>query len=266
MGLNKVAVRFGVCTGSEKISQLAEAGFDYIELPAHGFTLTDEKEFSSLCKEISQSGIVCEASNFFYPLDYRVTGSDIDTKKIYGYIVKAVERAVTLGVKNITIGSGPQRKVPEGFPMEDAFRQFGDQIKYAGELAAKHDVMITVEPIRPESTNLVTNLAEAAKLVEYVNLPNVKTMADLNQMSGAGDTIDMVYEYGAYIKHLHTIDVKNRCFPVDPDDKEQIALVKAYLSVNPGGRITIEGAPFTTVENARLCLAALKNYVKEAGF
>jgi sugar phosphate isomerase/epimerase len=94
-------------------------------------------------------------------------------------------------------------------------------------------------------------------------------MADINQMNGAGDTIDMIYEYREYIGHLHTYDGKIHCYPFDPEDPEQIALIKAYLTANPGGRISVEGGmpaagehhPFTSVENARRCLKALKSYV-----
>jgi len=260
-----MSVKFGICTEKENLFSLAKAGFDYIELPTHSFTLAEESEFSSLSREIAGSGISCEASNFFYPLDFRVTGKNIDIVKIESYIEKAIERAALLGVQNITIGSGPQRKIPEGFPKEEAFRQFGDQIRYAGERAAPHGIIITIEPIRPESTNFINNLAEAITLADYIDLPNVKTMADLNQMTGAEDTIDMIYQYGGYIRHLHTINVKNRSYPIDPDDPVQLALVKAYLSVNPGGRITVEGAPFSSVENARQCLEALKSYVAKAG-
>jgi sugar phosphate isomerase/epimerase len=255
-------IKFGVCTDLDKMSQLSEAGFDYIEPAAYIFAQATEEEFKAIRKKVAAcSDISCEACNFFYPLDFHVTGEGINTRKIYAYIDKTIERADILGVRNITIGSGPARKVPDGFPKEDAFRQFGDQIHYAGELAARHGITITIEPIRPASTNLIINLAEGTSLAKYVNLSNVKTMADINQMVGSGDTIDMVYQYGDYIKHLHTIDTKNHCYPVNPEDTEQIALIKAYLTVNPGGRITVEGAPFTTMENAHQCLKTLKNYV-----
>ena len=257
-----MAVKFGLCTGIDKVNPVAEAGFDYVEPPTYGFTLAGNSDFTVMRKSIVDSGISCEACNFFYPPDFHVTGNNPDIKKIHSYIDKAMERAVALGVRNITIGSGPARNVPEGFPKEDAFRQFGDQIRYTGELAGKAGITITIEPIRPGSTNLINNLAEGAALADYVNLPNVKTMADISQMKGAGDTVDMIYSYVNYIGHLHTIDTKNNCYPLDPDDAEQIALIKAYLSVNPGGRISVEGVPFTTVENARQCLGALKNYAE----
>jgi len=80
-------------------------------------------------------------------------------------------------------------------------------------------------------------------------------------MLGAGDKIEMIYDYPGRIGHLHTVDVERTCYPTDQNDPLQRALVKAYLSVNPNGRITIEGAPFTTVETAKECLAALKAYV-----
>ena len=256
---------FGVCTEIDKLPQLAEAGFDYIELASYVFSLAEEAEFAFMRKELELSGIGCEACNFFYPPDFRVTGGNIDKEKIYAYIDKTVERAALLGVQNITIGSGPARNVPEGYSKEDAAWQFGDQIHYAGELAAERGITITIEPIGPISTNLINTLAEGAALADYVNLPNVKSMADINQMKGAGDTIDMIYRYADYIGHLHILDVNKRCYPVDPDDAELIALVKAYHSANPGGRISVEGAPFTNLENAQQCLGALKNYVLKAG-
>ena len=257
-------VLFGICAGFDNLPQLAEAGFDYVELTTYDLVKASKESFFEMRKIASRSSVLCEASNLFYPTDFRVTGDNIDEDKIYNYIEKAVARAGMLNIRNITIGSGPARTVPEGFSRETAFFQFGDQIKYAGQLAGKQGISITIEPIQPSNTNLIINLAEGVALAEYVNLPNVKTMADINQMTGAGDTIDMIYRYGAFIGHLHILDMKNRKFPVDPEDAESTALVKAYLSVNPGGRITVEGAPFTTVENARLCLKALKNYIERA--
>jgi len=256
--------RFGICTDFENISGVAQAGFDFIEPKMYDIALASDGEFAAMQVAVLRSGIACEAVNFFYPPNFRVVGNDIALVEIHNYIKLALGRAVLLGVRNITVGSGPARRVPDGFSRDEAFCQFGDQVRYAGQIAAEHNITVTIEPIRPASTNLVNTIAEGAALAEYVNLPNVKTMVDLNQMLGAGDTVEMIYNYPDCIGHLHTVDVENTSYPTDPGDPLQRAFVKAYLSVNPSGRITIEGAPFTTVETAKECLNALKAYVAQS--
>ena len=256
-------VRYGICTDFENIEGVAKAGFDYIEPKAYDIAQASEEEFAAMCGIVKKSGITCEAVNFFYPLHFRVVGENINKEEIYEYIENVVERANILGVKNITVGSGGPRKVPEGFSKVRAELQFGAQIRYLGELAGKYGITIVIEPLRPASCNIVNNIAQGAALARLVNLPNVKTMADINQMAGADDYVGQVYEYAAYIGHLHTIDVETSAYPTDDEDIVQTELIRAYLTANPGGRISVEGAPFTTIETAQKCLAALKSIVEK---
>ena len=253
--------RFGICTDFENIGGVAAAGFDYIEPKTYDIATASEDEFNGMRRVVENSGIACEAVNFFYPLHFKVVGENINEKEIYEYIELAVKRTNLLGVKNITVGSAGPRRVPEGFSKVRAEIQFGMQVKYLGELAAKHGMTVAIEPIRFASTNLINNIAQGAALAKVVGLPNVKTMADLNQMMGADDSVGQIYEHGSYIGHMHIIDVENSCYPVNPGDILQREAVRAYLAVNPGGRISVEGAPFTTVETAQKCLATLKGWV-----
>ena len=254
-------VKFGICTDFENIEGVAQAGFDYIEPKAYDIAQATEQEFSEMRKLVEKSSISCEAVNFFYPLHFRVVGDNINEKEIREYIETAAKRTYLLGVKNITVGSGGPRRVPDGFSKVRAELQFGVQVRYLGELAGQYDMTVAIEPLRPESCNIINNIAQGAALARLINLPNVKTMADINQMMGADDFIGQIYEHAEYIGHLHTIDAENTCYPVNPDDLIQRELIRAYLAVNPGGRISIEGAPFSTVENAQKCLEALKSMV-----
>ena len=254
-------VRFGICTDFEHIEGVAAAGFDYIEPKTYDIAMASEQEFADMQALVKKSGIGCEAANFFYPLHFKVVGGDINKKEIFAYIEKAVMRLNILGVKNITVGSGGPRYVPEGFSKVRAELQFGEQIRYLGELAAKNGMTVAIEPLRFASCNIINTIAQGVALSKLVGLSNVKTMADINQMTGADDYVGQIYEHAEYIGHLHTIDVENNCYPVDPDDIVQIEVLRAYLAVNPGGRVSVEGAPFTTVEVAKKSLETLKSIV-----
>ena len=255
--------RFGICTDLENIGGVAAAGYDYIEPKTYDITAAKEEEFEQMRRVVESSGIACEAVNFFYPLHFRVVGEDINEKEIYEYIELAVKRTHLLGVKNITVGSGGPRRVPDGFSKIRAEMQFGAQIRYLGDLAQKHGMTITIEPLRYASCNMINTIAQGAALSKVVGLSNVKTMADINQMTGADDFIGQIYEHGSYIGHMHTIDVENSRYPVNAEDIVQKELIRAYLAVNPGGRISVEGAPFTTVEIAKKSLATLKSIAGE---
>ncbi|MBP5224952.1 MAG: ribose 5-phosphate isomerase B [Lachnospiraceae bacterium] len=82
----------------------------------------------------------------------------------------------------------------------------------------------------------------------------------------ADDPISAITEYGDDLSHLHTIDVLHgNCYPTDPENPHQKELIKAYAEAVPNGRISIEGAPFTTVETAVQARKALEAYIEYAG-
>lgn len=255
-------MRFGICTDLLHLQEVAAAGFDYIEPKVYDLALCSEAEFAAIQRELAGSPIPCEAANFFYPTDFRVVGEGIDLPRIYDYIDRAVERLGALGVRMVTVGSSGPRRIPEGFPREQAARQFADQLRRIGQGAARFPGMtVAIEPIRPASTNFINTIAEGVALCQAVGLPNVRVMADYNQMRGAGDPIASITQYGSWLCHLHTIDVEHsNVYPYDPADAGQRALFAAYRAVCPTGRASIEGAPFTDLATARRALQALQAY------
>lgn len=255
-------MRFGICTELVHLQGVAAAGFDYIEPKVYDLALCSQEEFARLQAEVAAGPIPCEAANFFYPPDFRVVGADIDVPRIEAYIDCALERLGALGVQMVTVGSSGPRRIPDGFPREAAAEQFAAQLRRLGEGARRFPCMtIAIEPIRPASTNFINTIEEGVELCRQVGLPNVRVMADYNQMRGAGDPVDSVARYGAWLCHLHTIDVEHgNIYPYDPQDAGQRALFAAYRAVCPQGRVSVEGAPFTDVDTARRAYDALRAY------
>ena len=260
-------MRFGICTDLEHIREVAEAGFDYIEPKGSDIARMAEEDFQKLLSEKDRLPIPIESVNFFYPGDMKVVGPEADMEKVFGYIETAIRRFGALDVKMVTVGGSGPRKIPEGFPREEAVKQFVSEMQYIGDLAAAYPTMtVAIEPIRPASTNFINSIAEGVGICRLVNRPNVRVMADCNQMYFANDPIGSITKYGNELSHLHTIDVLNgNTYPTDPENPHQNELIKAYAAAVPNGRISIEGAPFTTVETAVKAKRALDAYVENAG-
>jgi sugar phosphate isomerase/epimerase len=50
-----VKVVFGICTEFDKLFQLAEAGFDYIEVPTFDFTNASKEAFFEMKEKVSRA-------------------------------------------------------------------------------------------------------------------------------------------------------------------------------------------------------------------
>ena len=260
-------MRIGICTDIENIRGVAEAGFDYIEPKGSDIALMEEDTFRKLLDEKDDFPIPIESVNFFYPGDMKVVGPEADMEAVFSYIETAIRRFGALGVKMVTVGGSGPRRIQEGFPRKEAVKQFVSEMQYIGDLAAAYPAMtVAIEPIRPASTNFINSIAEGVEICRLTDRPNVRVMADCNQMYFANDPIESITEYGRELSHLHTIDVLNgNRYPTDPENPHQKALIRAYAEAVPNGRISIEGAPFTTVDNAVQARKALEAYIEYAG-
>ena len=93
-------MRFGCCAnmvatgpsgfGLEIVEQLAELGYDYVELSLAHMMALSEAEFRALAGRVARSGIRCEACNNFYPRTVRLTGADVDWQQVQDYTARAL--------------------------------------------------------------------------------------------------------------------------------------------------------------------------------
>ncbi len=126
-------MKFGCCAnmvatgpdgiGLEIVEQLAEVGYDYIELSLAHMMALSETEFHALTRRVAASGIRCEACNNFYPRTVRLTGDTVDWQQVQDYTGRALACAAELGAQTIVFGSSGAKNVPEGFLMARAWEQ-----------------------------------------------------------------------------------------------------------------------------------------------
>lgn len=244
-------MRFGCClnmiatgpdgTGIEYLEQLADYGYDYVELPlAQMMDLSDE-QFAALQQRVAASGVSCEVCNNFFPTNFRLTGPAVDYNRIMEYVERALARAARLGVKHVVFGSGPAKNVPEGFSLEEGYQQVVALLKEVNTVAAKHDIIIVIEPLRKAECNLINTFAEGCRLAGDVAGDNVKVLVDFYHLSEEQEPVAHLVAAGtACLRHVHFARPQGRVYPAEIGEADYQPFIDALKEISYQGRVSCE--------------------------
>ena len=196
------------------IEQLAELGYDYVELFLASLTALSEDEFQAVLDRLARAGIPCEACCIFYPRTVRLTGPDVNWVQVEEYDRLAISRAARLGAKVIVFGSSGAKNVPEGFPYDHAWEQIVQAMRIAAPIAAEHGITIVIEPLNKKEANIVLNGAEGLKLAREIDRPSVQLLIDYYHMALENESPDILLEARDAIRHTHISTVPARTYPI----------------------------------------------------
>jgi D-psicose/D-tagatose/L-ribulose 3-epimerase len=260
-------MRFGICgsmvarqpdgTGIEIVEQLREIGYDYIELSlAHLAALTDDA-FDSLHQRLQASGLACEACNNFFPRAVRLTGPEVSWPHVRQYTRKAVERAAALGAQVIVFGSSAAKNVPEGFPIYRAWQQIVTALHLAADEAGRKGVVIAIEALNRQESNIVNSVAEGLALMRRVKRPEVQVLADYYHMALENEDPSILNQAGPALRHVHFARVEGRTYPheVEPGFR---AFFSALKAIGYAGRVSVEGFSDDFYQDAVAALAVVR--------
>jgi sugar phosphate isomerase/epimerase len=201
-------MRFGACVPAAAAADAAAMGYEYVEIPAPDLAPGgDEAAFAPTAKAIATAGIPALAVNYLVPATTPVVGPAVDLPALRAYIRVVAERAASLGVRVLVMGSGPARRVPDGFAHETAETQFRDFIRMAGEEAAKHDLTVAIEALNRTETNLIHTLEDAAAVASEIAHPAVGVLADAYHMHMAGEPFWHLLPARHLLRHVQVCDV-----------------------------------------------------------
>ena len=128
--------------------------------------------------------------------------------------------------------------------MEKAWRQFEEFGRMAGEIAAKHDVVIVLEPINGTETNLMKTVIEGVALARKINHPYVKALADYFHMQ---------------------VEKEGRSLPLEYDQEIQAYFIKALKQIGYRGALSIETADYRQpLSEMRQSLSLLQSLAEQA--
>lgn len=208
-------MKFGMCTPPENAPAVAAAGYDAIELHIqnHLVPLADDDAFAPMRDAITSAPLPAPAANCFLPGSLPSTGPDADFDAIERYAITAFTRAAQIGIHTLVFGSGGSRKLTDGFSREDAFTQFIDLNRRLAPIAADRGVVIVIEPLHAAECNFINSLAEGARVVESVDHPHVRLLADFFHMLRDGESANEIVRFADMLHHVHLAEPATRTTP-----------------------------------------------------
>ena len=204
-------MQFGVCASLEDARWIPKAGADYIETNVQTFLRPTEATWQPPPDVASLLPIpVC---NCFLPNDLKVTGPDADLKRLETYAKRTFERARKMGTTIIVFGSGPSRRAPDGWPRQDAERQFIEAVRLLGPLADAEGITLALEPLRRAETNVLNTVAEGLNLLRRADAPSVAILCDLYQMTAENEPLSHLDDAKGFLAHCHIAEPASRGVP-----------------------------------------------------
>jgi sugar phosphate isomerase/epimerase len=265
-------MQFGCCvnmlvptdmgTGVEMADRVAAAGFEYFELPVARFAPLADKQFGTLCRQVSASGLKVESCNDFFPPELKLVGPEFNLGGLRSYASVAFERAARLGAKNVVFGSGGARTVPAGFSLQQAFGQLFELLRELGPVADEHDITICIEPLNRTECNIVLNLHEACELARRVNHPRVQVLADYYHFALEYEPISHLIDAGPWIRHVHFSNPQGRGYPRTADPKFA-AFCRGLRENGYNRRMSVEAFSDRFEDDAAATLRLMRELVAE---
>lgn len=252
-------MRFGVCFAISEAAAVQAIGFDYLEVHAGNLAAMTEEEFAAFCAENAAAPIHAEAANCLFPGEIRLTGPDADMNVVRAYAEKVMSRLGKAGIEVVVFGSGGSRRVPEGFPREEAWQQLIEVGRILGAAAEKYGVTVTLEPLRHEETNIIITQAEGLKLVQDVNHPHFRLLCDYYHLSREGGTPADAAACGDALRHIHIAKPDDRKAMYPGDGVDYTAFFDALRSVGYNARVSFEGDAGEREKTLPALLEVLKN-------
>jgi sugar phosphate isomerase/epimerase len=232
----------GICTGPDNTTVMADAGYTYFEGGVQWLLVPEDpdEKFDSIFRDVQEAALPVRACNSFLPGRLKSVGPEAVHDKILAYAETAFKRAQMLGIETIVFGSGGSRSVPEGFPADSARQQFIALLKKMGPVAGRYDVTVVLEPLNKKEVNFLNSVKEGAGIVEEVDHPNIRLLADIYHMMMEDEGPESILEHGHLIKHLHIAEEEGRAAP-GTHKEDFVPYFRALKEIGYKGRISIEG-------------------------
>lgn len=248
-------------TGIELVEQIAQFGYDYVEMPLAPLAALSDGEFANVMRRVEQSGIRCESCSNFFPSSMRLTGPEVDDAKVMAYVEKALARAHAMGAQYVVFGSGDSKRVPDGFPLEEGYRQVVALLKKIGLLARANSVIIVIEPLRRAECNLINSFAEGCRLAKDAGDENIQMLIDYYHFSEEHDSVrDLIDQGRGCLHHAHFARTEGRGYPAGIDEENYLPFINALKTLNYNERISVEGFSSDFAADAQATLKFMKAY------
>ncbi len=236
-------IKIGCCVPLRELLAVVETGFDYIEPGAADIAELTREQFDQVKENVLASPIRCEAFNsFIRRSELVVVGPNVNLAAVKEYVDFTLGRCRQLGASIVVWGSGGSRNVPEGFPRERAWHQITTFLQAIAPIAARHQFVISLEPLNHKESNILNTGGEVLKMVNQVNVPEVRMIIDYYHLRVENENLSIFEEAQGKINHIHFACPEGRLWPKFSDsDPFDSAFFDMLRRLRWTGGISIEG-------------------------
>jgi len=235
-------VELGVCGRPADFANAEKYGFDYFEPSGSGIAAMTDSEFQAFRDQVKASRIYCRSVITLIGGSLKVVGPDANVDALTNYLDATLERCRNVGVTVAVWGSAGSRRVPEGYSRDTAWEQIKIFLKRAGDVARSKGIVIGVEPLRKQESNIINTGAEALRLVNEVHHQQVKMIIDYYHLRTENEDPEIVRTARDAIVHLHFANPNGRRWPRSRDeDPVYSRFFEIVKQIRYQGGISIEG-------------------------
>jgi sugar phosphate isomerase/epimerase len=260
-----MAMRIGVCVSLNHISRPV-AGLDFLEGSVAEVLcpLESQDVFAERLAAARALPLPMEAVNRLFPANLKTTGPEVDRQALDEYIATACRRAEQIGIKVVVFGAGASRKVPEGFERRAAWNQLADHLKRWGPMAQRAGLVIAIEPLHRNESNIINSVSEAAELARQVDQDGIRILADTYHMGKENEGLDGILAAGAgLIRHVHCADPAGRV-PLGFGPADHRPYFRALKDIGYDARVCIEAVWQDLPAQVTPAAAALRRQIDSA--
>lgn len=233
-------MRFGCCVSTrEQIDSLAQAGFDYCELPAKAVQpLDDDSTARPALRELGAAPLRAEAFNVLVPPQLPLLGPKADLEALRAYTRRAFGRMSALGAQVVVLGSGGARRIPDSMPRAEALDQLATAVSLIGDEAAQAGIELALEPLNRQECNVFNSVAECQAFLDEYSVTQVRLLVDLYHLEMEREPLSHVLAAGPLLAHVHVAGGGRRAPNVPGYD--YAGLMDTLRQVSYAGRISAE--------------------------
>jgi sugar phosphate isomerase/epimerase len=204
---------------AEVCHSIRQIGYTGIEIAP--FTLAERpSEITSAERRAHRDAIRNEGLTFVglhwlmaSPAGLHVTTPDRAVReKSWGHVRDLIDLCADLGENAVMVfGSPKQRGAVDGLSREEATKNYVDGLESVAPHAEQRGVIILVEALPVGQCDVITTLAEAARIVNRIASPAVRTMFDThNAVDEKESHATLVDRYFDLIRHVHINEMDGR--------------------------------------------------------
>lgn len=235
-------------------------GFEYIELALQDLLPLSDREFDLTVKRLKSINIPLVSGYGFMPADVRIVGPDVKQELIDEHLKRGLSRAARFGLQYAVYGNlnTASRRVPEGFPSKDAWKQLVDFGRRSAQEAKKHGITVLIEPMPVRSTNTINTVADGLKLVEAVDDPHFQLLVDFSFMVQGKEEMTILHRAAKQVRQVEISNPDGRVYPRSADEADYRSFFQALKKGGYHGGFSIHGRPADFFVDAPRAIALLR--------